>query len=307
MAAKPWQLAIEEVLSATGGTCTAKGQVVFTGIGTDTRRSLNGQLFIALKGDRFDAHDFIAKAVQAGAKGLLVHRKTAEMVQVPADVPVIEVEDTLLALQDLATYWRRKWKFKVLGVTGSNGKTSTKEFARAMLENHFRIHASHGSFNNHWGVPLSLLAAGPDCEVVIQEMGMNHSGEITRLAQIAEPDVTVVTMVGQAHIGELGSQEAVAKAKEELYLAAPNSLQLFNIDNEWTRAMWERAKDKLAPEKVITFSSFSASANVNLRVERMSHFSLVVTGTIANVKGEVTVPAACPSPWESLLRRFGRI
>lgn len=290
MAAQPWQLEISEVLDATGGTCSAKGEIVFTGLGTDTRRSLNGQLFVALKGDRFDAHDFILKAAESGAKGILVHRRPDNFAKIPEDVAMIEVKDTLLALQELAKYWRKKWKFKVLAVTGSNGKTSTKEFSRAMLENHFLTHASHGSFNNHWGVPLSLLAAGPDCEVVIQEMGMNHSGELTRLAQIAEPDVTLVTMVGQAHIGELGSQEAVAQAKEELYLAAPNSMHIFNIDNEWTRAMWESAKLKLPAEKIMTFSSFSASADVNLRVERMSHFSLVVTGTIGNVAGEAVVP-----------------
>jgi UDP-N-acetylmuramoyl-tripeptide--D-alanyl-D-alanine ligase len=288
--ASKWQLGLNEVLAATGARCAYPGAVNFTGVGTDSRRDLTGQLFVALVGERFDAHDFIKSAVDQGAAGLLVHKSTPETDAVAAKIPVIETQDTLSALQSLARYWRRKHKFKVVGITGSNGKTSTKEFAKTVIASQFRTHASEGSFNNHWGVPMSLLAAPPGTEVVIQEMGMNHSGEITRLCEIAEPDIVVVTMVGRAHIGELGSQEAIAGAKEEIYKASPNAVQVFNLDNQWTIPMFERGRKALPRNKVFSFSGFRPEADVQMRAERMLDFRLEVTGQIKGVEGRAIVP-----------------
>lgn len=285
-----WQLSLKEVLIATGGECPFDGAVTFSGVGTDSRRSLAGQLFVALVGDRFDAHGFIQSAVDQDAAGILVHKSTPEIAAAAAKIPVIRTPDTLQALQALARFWRRKNKFKVIGITGSNGKTSTKEFANAIITPHFKTHASEGSFNNHWGVPMSLLAAEPDTEVVVQEMGMNHSGEITRLCEIAEPDVVVVTMVGRSHIGELGSQQAVAAAKEEIYLASPDAIQIFNLDNEHTIPMYERARKTLPKGRVLSFSAFRPEADVQMRAERMLDFRLEVTGHIRQVTGRAIVP-----------------
>ncbi|MGE0762614.1 MAG: UDP-N-acetylmuramoyl-tripeptide--D-alanyl-D-alanine ligase [Bdellovibrionales bacterium] len=287
---KKWQLSLADALSGTGGQTDFGGSVSavhFSGIGTDTRKSLAGQLFVALKGDRFDAHDFLPAAIEAGASGLLVHQDIKHL-KVPAAVVVIRVSDTLHALQSLAHAWRRRCGFKVVGITGSNGKTSTKEFTRTILENHFKVHASQGSFNNHWGVPISLLAASPEDEVVVQEMGMNHSGELTELTRIAQPDISVVTMVGRSHIGEVGSQEAVADAKEELYLTAPQAIQIFNLDNHWTIPMLQRARQRRQAKRIMTFSSFR-EADVQMRVERLADFALEISGKIGGREGRATV------------------
>ncbi len=290
MAAKLWALSLKEAVQATGGQCTFQGNLTFDGIGTDSRKSLKGKLFIALVGDRFDAHGFLASAVTQGAAGLLVHKMTPEIQAVADKIPVIQVPDTLQALQELGLFWRRKCGFRVVGITGSNGKTSTKEFLKAVVGPQFKTFASEGSFNNHWGVPMSLLAASPSDEVLIQEMGMNHSGELTRLAQIAEPDIVVVTMVGRSHIGELGSQQAVADAKEELYKACPNAIQIFNLDNEFTIPMFERGRKYLAKNRIFSFSGFRPEADVQMRAEKMADFQLEVIGHINHVNGRAVVP-----------------
>lgn len=284
-----WELSSEELMSATQARLTSSepaSSLKFSGVGTDTRKDLTGCLFIALQGDRFDAHEFLNQAEAAGAQAALVHRVPQ---QAPKNLPLFVVSDTLLALQNLSTYWRRKHRFRVLAVTGSNGKTTTKEFAKALISPFVSAYASQGSFNNHWGVPLSLLSAGPEHKVVIQEMGMNHKGEIRRLCEIAEPDVVVCTMVGTSHIGELGSQQAVAEAKEEIYQASPKAEFIFNLDNEFTRAMYEKYKAR-AP-KLTTFSSFSEEADVTLRADRMDLNGLHVTGKIAGVAGDAQVAA----------------
>jgi UDP-N-acetylmuramoyl-tripeptide--D-alanyl-D-alanine ligase len=290
LAGSEWKLSLKEVLKATSGKSTFSGDVIFTGIATDSRKALTGQLFLALVGDRFDAHQFLSSAIQQGTAGVLVHKTMPELEAVAKKIPVIQVADTLKALQSLGHYWRQRWKYKVIGISGSNGKTSTKEFTRTLLEGHFRCFASQGSFNNHWGVPMSLLAAQPDTEVIVQEMGMNHAGELARLVEIAEPDVVLCTMVGRAHIGELGSQAAVAAAKEELYLRSPQAKQIFNLDNEWTLPMFERAQKHLPPGQVITFSSFNRDADVQMRAESIAGFRLEVSGQIDGVEGMANVP-----------------
>lgn len=287
-----WRLKIRDLIKAVDGEvvgrCKLPLDFEIKGIGTDTRKELKEKAFIALKGDQYDAHDFLGHALESGASVLILHKIPTEF-KAPDTIMVIQVKDTLKALQNLAGFWRKKNKFTVLGVTGSNGKTSTKEFARAILEPEISTYASLGSLNNHWGVPMSLLSAGPHHKVIIQEMGMNHSGEITELAKIARPDVTVVTMVGQSHIGELGSQLAVAQAKEELYLAEPQSIQIFNIDNEFTIEMHKRSEKAKRAKRWITFSSFR-KADVVLRAEKLLPLGIWVTGEIQGVKGQVEVP-----------------
>jgi UDP-N-acetylmuramoyl-tripeptide--D-alanyl-D-alanine ligase len=281
MSAGTWKASVRDLAGATGGRILSPQPAEFHGVGTDTRQSLDGKLFIPLKGEQFDAHDFVAKAVEQGAAAILVHHWREEWKPLLARAAFVRVDDTLQALQAFATHWRRQHGFQVIGITGSNGKTSTKEFTYALVKDSLPASASKGSYNNHWGVPLSILAAGPEHRLLILEMGMNKPGEITRLCQIAEPQVVAVTMVGRGHIGELGGVEGIARAKEEIYLAAPGAVHVFNMDNEWTLRMQARSK-----AKQIRFSSVRTDVEVNLRARRVSWDGLDLTGEIGGVAGQ---------------------
>ncbi|HMN69220.1 MAG TPA: UDP-N-acetylmuramoyl-tripeptide--D-alanyl-D-alanine ligase [Bdellovibrionales bacterium] len=280
-----WTCTLDELVLATGGMALSKTHASFSRVSTDTRDDLKGRLFIPLKGDKFDAHDFVTQAVEKGAAAVVVQNIREEWRPLFARASFIKVGDTLQALQGLARFWRRKHKYKVIAITGSNGKTTTKEFTYALLKPHFRVHASKGSFNNHWGVPLSILAADSSHTHLVLEMGMNHAGEIWKLCAIAEPDVSVVTTVGRAHIGELGSQANVAQAKEEIYVATPKATHVFNVDNEWTMRMQTRSHSKQ-----IQFSSFRPKVDVSLRAQKMNWDGLEISGTIQGVNGQASVP-----------------
>lgn len=285
-----WQLTLDELVKAVDGQILSRHEQGFTGVGTDTRVDLTGQIFIPLKGENFDAHQFLDKAVLQGARALIFHELPENFVHLTDKVTCVQVEDSLVALQDLAHYWRQKHAFKVLGISGSNGKTTTKEFAKILIGTYRSCYASQGSFNNHWGVPLSLLKADSSIEFVVQEMGMSAKGELTRLCQIAEPDVVMVTMVGSSHVGRLGSQQAIAEAKEEMYLASPQAQFVFNMDNEYTIAMHERALKYKPKNEIIGFSSFRSDVDVSLRVVHMDMRGLQIQGQIFGVEGECQVP-----------------
>jgi UDP-N-acetylmuramoyl-tripeptide--D-alanyl-D-alanine ligase len=296
-----WTLQLEELVAATGGRVLSQHARAFHGVGTDTRVALDGKIFVALKGDVYDAHDFLEKAVEAKAAALLVHRLPANAQALLQNVTVIEVKDTLTALQHLGNFWRHKMKrasgVKILGVTGTNGKTTTKEFAAAILGSKFSVQYSKGSFNNHWGVPISLLSIAPEHQVAVIEMGMNHPGELTVLSKIAEPDSVVVTMVGRGHLEGVGSIEGAAKAKAEIYeQAPPHAIRIFNLENEHTHRMYERLGRSLPAAQLITFAgSEYARANkldvdIALEVIEATPVSLKITGSIRGVKGMVEVP-----------------
>lgn len=280
-----WTCTIDDLAQATGGQILSNPHKEFQRVSTDTRQDLNGRLYIPLKGEKFDAHDFVPQAVEAGARAILVHAWRDEWNALKTKASFIQVKDTLQGLQALAKMWRKKHGFKVIAITGSNGKTSTKEFTYALMKDHFKTHASKGSFNNHWGVPLSILEATPEHTHLILEMGMNHSGEIWKLCLIAEPDICAVTNVGRAHIGELGSQQAVAQAKEEIYNATPKAIHVFNGDNEWTMRMEARSHSKK-----FVFSAFRPESNVNLRAQRMDWNGLDLIGSVGGEVGQAFIP-----------------
>lgn len=288
-----WNLSIGELLTATHGKALSQTKSNFSGVGTDTRADLTGKLFVALRGEAHDAHLYLDKAVQAGAAGLLVDKLDTKFENLKDKVSIIEVPDTLKAFQDLGQFWRRKMNLKVVGITGSNGKTTTKEFTAAILSTKFKTHYSKGSFNNHWGVPISLLEINTDHEVAVIEMGMNAFREIETLVKIAEPDIVTVTMVGQTQGGALGGIEGVAKAKEEIYVFAPEkALQIFNLDNKYTLAMYERAKSA-GKKGLLTFSSSDAAADfadVYLKLVHSDENSIMVEGKIGGVQGRTRVP-----------------
>ena len=185
----------------------------FSAVTTDSRKMRPGSLFIALRGPNFDGNAFAAIAMEAGASAVLMDREGFQ--SHPVDGPFVAVPDTLLALQSLAAAYRNRLKATVLGVTGSNGKTSAKEMLVGLLERR-RVSCTQGNLNNHIGVPLTLLSLPADCEIAIVEMGMNHAGEIALLSQLARPDHAIITSVGQAHMEFFDSVLSIARAKLEI-------------------------------------------------------------------------------------------
>ncbi len=296
-----WELKLEELAIATHGKILSEHKRKFTGIATDTRKSMRGEVFFALKGANFDAHDFLEKAALQGAGVLVVSHLPENAKALLKTVSILEVTDVLKALQNLALFWRHSMKAKILAVTGTNGKTTTKEFTATILAQKFKTQFSQGSFNNHWGVPLSLLSITPDHEVAVIEMGMNHPGEISELVGMSDPDVVLVTMVGRGHLEGLGSIEEVAKAKEEMYsFADPGVRAIFNIENAHTRKMYlnymSARSAKKNFQKPILFTgkldSFANEHKPNVHFEIVSFdiAALKIKGSIEGVTGEIEVP-----------------
>jgi UDP-N-acetylmuramoyl-tripeptide--D-alanyl-D-alanine ligase len=199
------------------------GMLALTGFSIDSRTVAPGELFFAVRGDRHDGHDFVVAAVERGAAAAVVSRaKVAGLPDAALAVPLLIAEDTLLALQALAAHVRRQWGKRVVAVTGSAGKTTTKEAIAVALGAKFNVLKSTGNLNNGFGLPLQLLRLEPAHEYAVVEMGMNHSGEIAALARIAAPDWGVVTNVGTAHIENFAEGQAgIARAKFELVAALP--------------------------------------------------------------------------------------
>ena len=191
-----------------------RGPASVSGITTDTRKIGKGDVFVALKGERFDGHDYLRDAVRDGASALVVSR-------VPKlnslGVPVYEVRDTLVALGALARYWRRAWGKTIVGVAGSNGKTSTKDLIKAALSRSYTVHATTGNLNNRIGVPISLLSLQPGTEIAVIELGTSLPGEVAILRDIAEPDIALVTSIAEEHLEGLGDLAGVLREEAAVY------------------------------------------------------------------------------------------
>jgi UDP-N-acetylmuramoyl-tripeptide--D-alanyl-D-alanine ligase len=223
------------VLEAPSSVSNA-GALVARGYSIDSRTVAEGELFFAVRGDRLDGHDFVVAAVERGAVAAVVSRaRVATLPDAALAVPLLIVEDPLVALQALAAHVRRRWGKRVVAVTGSAGKTTTKEAIAAALGAKFNALKSHGNLNNAFGLPLQLLRLQPEHEVAVVEMGMNHPGEIAALCRIASPDWGVVTNVGTAHIENFADGQAgIARAKLELVDALPSVGVVFlNCDDPY--------------------------------------------------------------------------
>lgn len=201
-----------EAEAATGGK--AGGVWTATGLSIDTRTVQPGDLFIALKGDRMDGHDYAAEALAKGAAAVMVSRIPAGL---KPDAPMLLVDNTFTALQGLGRFSRHRSGAKVIAVTGSVGKTGTKEMLARVFGALGQTHASKGSLNNHWGVPFSLAAMHAGCDYGVFEIGMNHAGEIAPLARMVQPDVAIITTVEPVHLENFKSVEAIADAKAEIF------------------------------------------------------------------------------------------
>lgn len=236
-----WRLS--EVARVAGGELVG-GDVAFDSVSTDTRTLKPGALFVALSGENFDGHDFVQGAAEKGAVAALVART------LPVTIPQIVVSDVLAALTEFARQWRRQFAIPVIGVTGSNGKTTTKELIGAILTRLGATLVTKGNLNNHIGVPLTLLGLRAEHRYAVIEMGANHQGEIAHLASIAEPSIGIVTNAGAAHLEGFGSLQGVAIGKGEMFQALQASgVAVINADDAFA-GFW---RDGSTANRVLTF------------------------------------------------------
>lgn len=237
-----WTLA--RIAAVTQGRILGRAQAaeqVVNGLTTDTRAIAQGQLFVALAGERFDAHDFLAAAVQAGAAGLLV----SDEQRLPAGVPAVLVADTRLALGQLAAAWRAQFTLPLIAVTGSNGKTTTKEMIASILETAYpgAVLATRGNFNNDIGLPLTLLGLHAGHRAAVVEMGMNQPGEIAYLTQLARPTVALVNNAQRAHLQGMGDLAEIAREKGSIFTGLTAAgVAVFNADDAQS-AVWQAQVD----------------------------------------------------------------
>jgi UDP-N-acetylmuramoyl-tripeptide--D-alanyl-D-alanine ligase len=241
---------LSEIAAAVGGTIRGPDALV-SGVATDSRDVAAGSLFFAIAGERLDGHEFVADAFERGAVAAVVDRSGV-------DGPVIEVADTGRALLDLAADERsRMGETRVVGITGSNGKTSAKDLTAAVVATRFRTHASPASFNNEVGLPMTLLGAEPATEIVVAEMGARREGDVELLCDVARPNAVVVTNVGLAHIGIFGSWDAIVRAGgEPVRWLGPDGTAIVNADDVVARGYADSCRGT-----VVTFGT-SADADV---------------------------------------------
>src|SRR5437588_4097621 len=209
------RLSILQIVDLSGAKLEqGDGKISIERISTDSRTIKKGELFVALPGENFDGHKFVEATAKSGGAGAVVDLEWNG--NVPKKFAIIRGKDTLLAYQNLAANYRKSLPIKVLAITGSNGKTSTKDFAASVLGRKFRVTKTQGNFNNHVGLPRTILEAASDDQVAVWEIGMNHPGEVAPLAKIAAPDAAIITHLGVAHIEFMGTREAIANEKGAL-------------------------------------------------------------------------------------------
>jgi UDP-N-acetylmuramoyl-tripeptide--D-alanyl-D-alanine ligase len=246
------------------------------GYSIDSRTVAPGELFFAVKGERLDGHDFVAAALEKGAVAAVVRKD--QLHRFPGGSKLLAVDDTLVALQTLATAVRKVWGKPLIGVTGSAGKTTTKEAIAHVLAAKFHVLKSEGNFNNHFGLPLMLLKLEPEHDLAVIEMGMSHAGEIRALAKIAQPDIGVVTNVAPVHLEFFDSLAGIARAKYELVESLPSSgTAVLNADDEYVSQFGRDFKGR-----VIKYGTNSAAdvraENVQSKGTEGSEFDIVIAG-----------------------------
>ena len=254
------------------------------GYSIDSRTVRAGQLFFAVKGERLDGHDFVEQALENGAIAAVVRKDRLNLY--PRETRLLAVEDTLVALQTLATAVRKLWGKLLIAVTGSAGKTTTKEAIAHVLSTQFRELKSEGNFNNHFGLPLMLLKLEPEYDVAVIEMGMSHAGEIRELAKIAQPEIGVVTNVAPVHLEFFDSLAGIARAKYELVEALPaNGVAVLNADDEYVSQFGRDFKGKVV--------MYGTRATADVRAENIrskgtdgAEFDVVIGG----VREHATLP-----------------
>lgn len=273
---------LSEIVEVLGGRQVG-GDAEFTGVGTDTRSDLRGRLFVALKGDRFDAHAFLPQARYAGAVAALVETPSS------LTLPQLEVKDTRRALGLLGRHWRRQYfSGTLVGITGSNGKTTVKEMVAASLGDDPRVLKTRGNLNNDIGVPLTLLQLTPEHRYAVIEMGANHPGEIAWCASLAEPSIALITNVGPAHLEGFGSVEGVARAKGEIISAlGTDGTVILNADDRF----YQEYRRLAGQRRQLSFGFSQADVRA-LRIEPLAfvegrfhnHFRIEALGEVSEIE-----------------------
>ncbi len=299
----------------------------FAGVSIDTRTLTPGALYIAIRGERFDGADFVGDAVAAGAGGVVVTQERAEVVTtanrgVSRDaLPItIAVDDTTIALQSLAHAVRMASGTKVVAITGSAGKTTTKEVTAAFLETKYRVMRNQGNLNNHIGLPLSLIGLTARPDVAVVELGMNHAGEISTLVRIARPDVRVWTNVGDAHVGFFGSMDAIADAKAEILEgAAADTVLVANADDDRIASRISRFTGRVVTFGIDTPAAICAESLVDRGIDGMSArvktprgpmelaTPLLGRGNLSNLLAATAVAVDCDVPLAGIAERASRL
>lgn len=303
----------KQILQCTGGSFLIEpidASEILTGITWDSRDVTPGDLYVALPGERVDGHEFVEAAIRAGARAALVTLSPGKGACVLArelGIPIIEVSDTLHAIEDLAREWRGHIAAKVIAVTGSVGKTTTKNLVRDVCAAKFRTVATEGNQNNELGVPNTLLAADPDTEVVVVEMGMRGLGQIKHLCDIVRPDWGIVSNVGECHMELLGTKENIVRAKRELFDALPDGsgVAFANAEDQCTPAMVDDARLKERRVKLALFGGEPSAEDDDamhawaqdavLDAEGRAAFTLCVKGFEA-VAGDMATLSAGADP-----------
>ena len=279
-------LTLQTVAEYAGGTLRqGVAASIVSAVVTDTRSLEPGQLFVALTGENFDGHHFLGQAEKAGALGAMVATKAGRP-EVSPSFALLEVENTLLGYQRLASAYRRQLPLRVVAITGSNGKTSTKDFTAAVLGQRFKVLKTEGNLNNHIGVPRMLLRVSASEEIAVLEMGMNHPGEIQPLAEMAKPDVAIITNIGTAHIEFMKSREAIAQEKGMLVEAiGPQGCVILPAEDDFAESLAARTS-----ARVITVGLRKGevrAANIERNLEG-SRFDIIYEG--ARTAASVAVP-----------------
>ncbi len=266
-------LNLSQIAQMTGGTLIGADKAMDS-VATDSRLVKADQLFIAIKGDRFDAHDFV-KDLTAKAGAALVHKK------IDCDLPQVLVKDTLKALADLAAAWRKEFKKPVIGLTGSNGKTTLKEMLYAILSVEHKVLATHGNLNNEIGMPLSLLRIRDEHDFAVIEMGANHHKEIDFLTNVARPDVAVVNNAGEAHLEGFGSLQGVAEAKGEIFNGlGTQGVAIINADDSFADYWKALNQDR-------KFITFGISNNATISGQLLSDGGLMIKADNTEVRANL--------------------
>jgi len=270
---------IAEFVSASGAF---PADEVACGYSIDSRTVAAGELFFAVAGERLDGHDFVDAALQKGAVTAVIRKD--QLPRFRGTQKVLAVDDTLMALQSLATGVRKRWGKSLIGVTGSAGKTTTKEAIAHVLASKFNVLKSEGNFNNHFGLPLMLLRLQPEHDLAVIEMGMSHAGEIRALAKIAQPDIGVVTNVAPVHLEFFDSLAGIARAKYELVESLrSNGTAVLNADDEYVSKFGRDFKGNVIKYGVKAMADVKAE-NIYSRGAEGSEFDVLAAGTREHAK-----------------------
>jgi len=289
---KPFGWTPEQLLTATGGTLISGSvDMAFAGIGIDSRDIDPDHLFVAIAGESHDGHRFVTDVLERGIKGVVVadgQVGNMPMARMAADgIACIAVADTTRALGELARFNRNRGSLKVLAITGSNGKTSTRMLMDPVISKTFSTLSTSGNLNNHIGLPLTLLRLAPGHHAAVLELGMNHAGEITRLGRICEPDVGVITNVGPAHLEGLGTIENVARAKGELlHTIRPGGSAILNADDPRVAALADSV------DRPVVY--FGSTDRAQVRSEDIHPTEAGLAFTLVTPSGRIPVTLATP-------------